>query len=74
MTDRQAGSSFAENLQKVSCVSWAFPARANCASTREVWRGLFKGMVLPAVCRDRFSAWLLIKSVKGGEAGTGGGK
>lgn len=50
MIDRQA-LSFAENYE-VSCVSRAFPARANCASKGEVWRGLFKGMMLPAVCSD----------------------
>lgn len=50
MIDRQALP--LQKIVGVPCVSWAFPARANCASKGEVWR-LFKGMMLPAVCRAR---------------------
>lgn len=72
MSERQA-LAFPENSE-VSCVSQAFPGRANCASKGEVWRrGLFKGMMLPAVCSDRVSAWILIKSVKGGRQAQEGG-
>lgn len=61
-----AGSFLLQKVLKFPVLSWAFPARANCVPPegKQCGEGLFKGMMLPAVVSERFSA-VLLKSDRG---------